>query len=122
MTWPQRLLGAFFVAAGTLHFLRPEIYDEIMPDYLPAHRELVYASGAAEILGGLGVWHPRTRRLAGWSLALTLVAILPANVHMALHPDRYPALAPALLWTRLPLQPLLIWWALGTTRAVTATP
>ena len=116
MTWWQRLLVAFFVAAGALHFLRPGMYEEIVPDYLPAHRELVLASGAAEIGGALGVIPRRTRRLAGLWLAATLVAVFPANLHMALHPDRYPAFSPALLWGRLALQPLAVWWALAATR------
>ncbi len=116
MTWPQRLLVAFFTAAGILHFLRPGMYEEIMPDYVPAHHELVLASGAAEIGGALGVVPPRTRRLAGLWLAATLVAVFPANVHMALHPDRYPGLSPALLWGRLALQPLAIWWILAATQ------
>jgi uncharacterized membrane protein len=117
MTWSQRLLAVFFTAAGVLHFLRPAMYEEIMPGYVPAHRELVLASGAAEIAGALGVVPERTRRLAGFWLAATLVAVFPANVHMALHPDRYPGLSPALLWARLALQPLAIWWALAATRA-----
>ena len=116
MTWSQRLLVAFFTAAGALHFLRPGMYEEIMPDYVPAQHELVLASGAAEIAGALGVIPPRTRRLAGLLLAAILVAVFPANVHMALHPDRYPGLSPGLLWGRLALQPLAIWWALAATR------
>ena len=72
-----------------------------MPDYLPAHHELVLASGAAEIGGALGVIAPRTRRAAGLWLAATLVAVFPANLHMALHAERYPGFAPALLWGRL---------------------
>jgi len=116
MTWSQRLLAVFFTAAGVLHFLRPGMYEEIMPDYVPAQHELVLASGAAEIAGALGVIPRRTRRLAGFWLAATLVAVFPANVHMALHPDRYPGLSPALLWGRLALQPLAIWWALAATR------
>jgi uncharacterized membrane protein len=116
MTWSQRLLAVFFTAAGTLHFLRPAMYEEIMPGYLPAHHELVLASGAAEIAGALGVIPRRTRRLAGLWLAATLIAVFPANVHMALHPDRYPGFSPALLWARLTLQPLVIWWALVATR------
>lgn len=115
MTWSQRLLAAFFATAGVLHFLRPEMYEQIVPEYLPAHRELVLASGAAELAGGLGVVPARTRRLAGLWLAATLVAVFPANVHMALHPERYPALSPELLWGRLALQPLAIWWALAAT-------
>jgi len=115
MTWSQRLLVAFFTAAGALHFLRPGMYEDIMPEYLPAHHELVLASGAAEIGGALGVVPQRTRRLAGLWLAATLVAVFPANLHMALHPERYPGLPPALLWARLALQPPAIWWALAAT-------
>ena len=116
MTWSQRLLAVFFTAAGALHFLRPGMYEQIVPDYLPAPHELVLASGAAEIAGGVGVVPQRTRRLAGLWLAATLVAVFPANVHMALHPDRYPGLPPGLLWGRLALQPLAIWWALAATQ------
>ena len=116
MTRSQRLLAAFFGAAGALHFLRPAPYERIVPDYLPAHREIVLASGAAELAGAAGVLAARTRRSAGWWLVATLVAVFPANVHMALHPDRFPRLAPVLLWARLPLQPLAIWWVLRATR------
>ena len=117
MTWSQRLLAVAFAAAGTLHFVRPKMYEEIMPAYLPVQHELVLISGAAEIAGALMVVFPRTRRIGGLWLAATLVAVFPANVDMALNPDRYPSLSPALLWARLPLQGLLIWWALRATRA-----
>ncbi|MBW3654430.1 MAG: DoxX family protein [Actinobacteria bacterium] len=116
MTWSQRLLALAFATAGTLHFVRPKTYEEIMPAYLPAQHELVLASGAAEIAGALMVVFPRTRRLGGLWLAATLVAVFPANVDMALNPERYASLSPALLWARLPLQGLLIWWALRATR------
>jgi uncharacterized membrane protein len=116
LRWSQRLLAIFFTTAGALHFLRPRMYEQIVPDYMPAHHELVLASGAAEIAGAVLVVLPRTRQIAGIWLAATLVVVFPANVHMALHPDRYPSLAPALLWARLPLQPLVIWWALRATR------
>lgn len=116
MTWSQRLLSVFFMTAGLLHFLRPAMYEEIVPDYLPAHRELVLVSGGAEIGGALALIPARTRRAAGFWLTGLLVGVFPANLHMALHADRYPGLAPALLWARLPLQPLAIWWALRSTR------
>ena len=60
----RALLGVTFLTTGALHFLRPRTYEAIMPRYLPAHRELVYASGVAEIAGGAGVLHPRTRKVA----------------------------------------------------------
>ena len=116
MTWSQRLLAVFFTAAGALHFLRPRMYEEIMPEFLPAHRELVFASGVAEIVGAVLVVFPATRRIGGLWLVATLVAVLPANVNMALDPERYASIPPALLWARLPVQGLLIWWALRVTR------
>ena len=122
MTWTQRLLSVAFITAGTLHFLRPEPYEAIMPDYLPAHRELVLVSGAAEIAGGIGVAFSQTRRIAGIWLVALLIAVFPANVNMAVHPDRFPSIAPALLWFRLPLQGVLIWWVLRATRSCRARP
>jgi uncharacterized membrane protein len=116
VTWSQRLLAVFFMAAGLLHFLRPGMYEEIVPDYMPAHRELVFVSGGAEIAGALALIPRRTRRVAGIWLTALLVAVFPANLHMALHPDRYPGLPAVLLWLRLPLQPQAIWWALRSTR------
>ena len=107
-----RLFGPFFVFAGVMHFVVPRTYEAIVPDYLPAHRELVAVSGVAEIAGGLGVLHPRTRRLASWWSIATLVAVFPANLHMALHPDRYKVPGGrAALYARLPVQLLFIAWA-----------
>ena len=111
------LMGALYVVAGAGHFLLTRVYLGIMPDYLPAHRELVLLSGAAEMAGGIGVLLPPTRRVAAWGLIALLVAVLPTNVWMAQHPERYPAIPGWLLWARLPLQmPLLAWAWLYTRR------
>ncbi|ADB48574.1 DoxX family protein [Conexibacter woesei] len=113
----RRLFGPFFVVAGILHFVKPRIYEAIMPDWLPAHRELVYASGVAEIAAGAALLHPRTRRLGGLLSVATLVAVFPANVHMCLHAERYrlPGGRAGLI-ARLPLQGLLIAWARAAAR------
>ena len=111
MSRARAVLGATFITTGLLHFLKPGMYEAIVPDYLPAHRELVYASGVAEAVGGLGVLHPRTRRIAGWWLIATLVAVFPANVEMAVHAERFEQFPPAALWGRLPLQGAFIAWA-----------
>ncbi len=121
MSWSQRLLALFFMTGGTLHFLRPEMYEEVMPGYVPAHRELVFASGAAELVGAALVVFPRTRRIGGLWLTATLVAVFPANVNMALQPERYASIPSTLLWARLPLQGLLIWWALRVTHSRSAS-
>ena len=85
----RRLFGPMFIFAGIMHFVIPRVYESIVPDYLPARRGLVYASGLAEIAGGAGVLNERTRRLGSWWSIATLIAVFPANCHMALHADRY---------------------------------
>ncbi len=104
-------LAVFYLVAGTLHFLRPRVYEAMMPRALPAKRELVYASGAAELIGGAAVLHPATRRAGGWWLIATLIGIFPANVNMALASERFRGIPAWLLWARLPLQALLVAWA-----------
>ena len=103
----------FFIAAGTMHFVVPAYYRTIVPSYLPAADALVAVSGAAEILGGAGLLFPRLRRMAGVWLIAVLVAVFPANVEMLqLYRSRgVSPLAELLLWLRLPLQGVLVWWA-----------
>lgn len=110
------LLAVFFVVAGANHFVNPDFYVRIMPPYLPAHLELVYLSGIFEVLGGIGVLLPRLRSLAGWGLVLLLLAVYPANLHMALHPELFPGMSIAALYARLPLQLVFIAWAYWATR------
>jgi uncharacterized membrane protein len=116
----KRSAGHVFLGAGVLHFVKPRIYESIMPDYLPAHRELVYASGVAEAVGGAVLLSssPAVRKYAGWWLIATLIAVFPANVHMALHPERYPQVpgGKATLYARLPLQLLFAKWVLAAAR------
>ncbi|MEM1055100.1 MAG: DoxX family membrane protein [Bacteroidota bacterium] len=109
-------LALMFVGVGVMHFVRPEPFEEIVPPALPQKKALVYLSGVAEILGGLGLLFKRTRRAAGWGLLALLAAVFPANVYMAMAAERFEHLAPAwALWARLPLQPLLMLWVWATT-------
>ena len=114
---PRRsLTGAIFILAGLAHFLQPRRYQAIMPPYLPLHNELVAVSGAAEIVLGALLCFRGSTRLAGWGLVALLVAVFPANLHMALHPRRYAPFPAWVLWARLPLQPLLILWVYWCSR------
>ena len=107
------VLGVIFVGAGVLHLVKPGMYLRIMPPWLPAPALLVLLSGIAEIVGGVGLFIPAVRVAAGWGLVALLVAVFPANLHMALHADSFSTLAPAwALWVRLPLQGVLIAWVL----------
>jgi uncharacterized membrane protein len=109
-------LSAFFVAAGVGHFVAADFFVSIMPPYLPAHLELVCLSGVFEIAGGIGVLIPRFRVLAGRGLILLLLAVFPANLHMALHPELFPEMQGSALYARLPLQLVFIVWAYWATR------
>ncbi len=111
------LLAVFFMAAGINHFVNSDIYVAIMPTYLPAHLELVYLSGLFEILGGIGVVLSPIRRWAGYGLIVLLIAVFPANFYMAMNPDKFVDIVSAwVLYARLPLQFLLIWWTFWATR------
>ena len=119
MSRPRRLLGPTFIFAGTMHFLRPREYEAIMPPYIPAHKEMVAVSGAAEIVGGAAALFPRAHPFARFWLIALLIAIFPANVHMALHPDEIrglPEIPRWLLWARLPFQAVFIAWVIRGTR------
>ena len=76
------VIGAF-LASGTVHLVRPETYEPLMPEAVPAHREVIYVSGVAELVFAAGLVHPRTRRLAGWASAALLLAVYPGNIKMA---------------------------------------
>lgn len=95
-----------------MHFIFPLAYLKQMPSYLPWPRHLVLISGIFEILGGLGVLLPATRRFAGYGLIALLLAVFPVNIHMftSLPPTQRWTPLGVLLFLRLPLQFLLIYW------------
>jgi len=117
MTRSQLTLAAFFIAAGANHFVIPRAYERIVPPALATQRRrVVQVSGLAEIAGGAAVLAPATRHFAGWWLITVLAAIFPANLYMARAPERFPRIPRAALYARLPLQPLMAWWAWRATR------
>jgi len=109
-------LAAFVTGAGVMHFVSPQFFIDIVPDYLPNAELLVVISGVFEILGGVGLLVPATRRFAALGLVALFIAVFPANIHMAVNhitPTGSPTLPSWMPWARLPLQGLLIWWAYG---------
>lgn len=110
------LLALFYIIAGINHFVTPEFYLRIMPPYLPNPSLLHQLAGAAEILLGGLVLVARWRRLAAWGLVLLLLAVFPANLHVALNSHLYPDFPVVLSWARLPLQLVFLAWAWWYTR------
>ena len=104
------LASGFWILAGIMHFVIPRQYEAIVPASLQRWRkEIVIASGVAEIAGGVLILPDQTRRAGRWWSLATLGAVYPANIEMALRPDRYPQIPRAALWGRLPVQFLFAW-------------
>jgi uncharacterized membrane protein len=120
------VMGIFYVVAGLNHFLDPGFYAPMMPPYLPVHTALIYLSGVAEVVLGAAVLVPGLRPLAAWGIVLLLVAVFPANVHIALHDVPLGGAtegAGVWNWVRLPVQAVLIawaWWYTGAEPAARA--
>lgn len=112
-----QVLAGIFAVSGTVHLVKPELYEPIMPSWVPAHREVVLGSGVAELALAAGLALPATRRLAGWASVALLVGVYPANIKMSMDAakrDNKPLLAASL--ARLPMQLPMIKAALEATK------
>jgi uncharacterized membrane protein len=110
------LLAAGFIFAGFNHFYNPDFYLRIMPPYLPWPSALHLIAGFIEVVLGVMLLIQRFQKLAAWGLIALLLAIYPANIHMAVNHDLYPELPMVFHWIRLPLQFVMIAWAWWFTR------
>ena len=106
------LCGPVFIAAGVNHFVMPKVYKRIMPPYVPAHRGDGLRQRRGRDRRRRGADAPAHTPLREWWLIATLVAVFPANLHMALNPDDYPDIpgGAVSLWARLPFQAVFIAW------------
>jgi len=115
------LMAGFYIVAGFNHLMNPDFYLAIMPPLLPSPEWLNVISGLAEIVLGVYVLEPRTRVLAAWGLIALLIAVFPANLHVAVNnvgvPGGEPGTGNAVAnWLRLPFQAVFIAWAWWYTR------
>ena len=115
---PLRILLAVLMStAGIFHFIAPDGFVAIVPDYLPYPLALVYVSGVFEFLGGIGLLIPRVRRFAAWGLIALFICVFPANINMAVHQLKFfGTLYPIFNWVRLPFQIVFIAWAYWYTK------
>ena len=106
--------GLSFIFIGITHFLMPGKYLEMMPPFIPSPLLMVYVSGFFEILGGIGLIVPWTRRWAAFGLIALLLAVFPANIYVALNNVQLGGFMSHSFyqWLRLPLQFALIGWVL----------
>jgi uncharacterized membrane protein len=99
------------------HFMFTKGMTMMMPGFIPFKTELVYFTGIAEVLLGLGLLFPRYRYMAGIILVVLFVLMLPANInaaikHVNFEKATYDGSGPAYLWFRIPLQLFFIGWLL----------
>jgi uncharacterized membrane protein len=104
--------GLFFIVAGALHFARPAPYDAMIPPFLSSPRFWTYLSGAAEVAGGVGMLLPRWRRYSALGLVVLLLAVLPANIHVAVASVQLAELPMPrwYFWARIPFQLVYVAW------------
>ena len=107
------LLGAFFILGGINHFLRPDFYLNLMPDYIPAHELMVQLSGVTEIIAGVMLLIPAISRWGAWFIIAHLVVFFTVHFWMIQHAeDRYSEVPLVALWFRIVLQVVFIAWAM----------
>jgi len=112
------LLAVGFAVSGAVHLVKPEVYEPLMPAWLPAHREIILGSGVAELACAVGLAVPATLRPAGWASAALLVGVFPGNVKMADDARRsHSTTFRAISYARLPLQLPMIRAALKAARS-----
>lgn len=116
------LLIFFWIASGINHFRVPDFYINIMPLYMPLHRELVLLSGLTEIIAGVMVAVPALTRWGAWFILAHLAIFMTVHVDMIANADRYPDIPLVVLWIRIPVQALFALWAYWFTRETPSRP
>ena len=115
-------LAALFVTSGATHVVKPEVFERLMPSWVPAHRTVIIGSGVAELLCAAGLLMPRFRRTSGWASAVLLIGVYPGNVKMAGDAAKIQSTSTkargfkAVAFGRLPLQLPMIRTALKAAR------
>ncbi|PZX54886.1 DoxX family protein [Algoriphagus chordae] len=109
------IMSVFYIFAGVNHFISPESYLGLLPEYLPFHEVLNFLAGLFEVVFGLALLFTQTRSLAAWGIILMLIAFIPAHVYFIQLDsciENGICLPPWTGWFRLIiLHPILLFWA-----------
>ena len=109
--WHFIAMGVLYIVAGLAHWIFPRIYLEIMPPRIPFKRSMVWLSGLAEVILGAGIFIPSWRDPALYGIMAMLIAFLPVHIYMLQEKQKFRRIPLWLLWIRIPLQGLLVFWA-----------
>ena len=103
-------VSAIFFLGGVAHFTKTGFFLSIMPPWIPYPRFWVYFTGVCEVLGACGLWFVITRYWAAWALIVLSICVFPVNIYMAYYSDRFPQFSIWALYTRLPIQFVIIFF------------
>lgn len=112
MTWHFILMAAMYIFAGIMHFIKPKAYIKVMPNYFKHKATLVYLSGVAEIVLGAALFFETLKDFAIYGIVLMLVIFFTVHINMLKGKREAMGIPKIILILRIPLQFLLIWWAL----------
>ncbi|PKP24929.1 MAG: hypothetical protein CVU03_10355 [Bacteroidetes bacterium HGW-Bacteroidetes-2] len=111
LPWHQYLMAVIYILAGIHHFRKPKLYERIIPPYIPAHKSMVILSGIAEMVLGLMLLIPENQHIAAWGIILMLILFFTVHIYMLQEEKAALKLPKWVLFLRIPLQILLIFWA-----------
>ncbi|MFC4262192.1 DoxX family protein [Ferruginibacter yonginensis] len=106
------LLIAFYLFMGSMHFVKPEQYFEMMPSWLPVHSILISLSGVIEIALAL-LLIPNTTRTIAAKVIIAMLIIFFFAIHIPQSISYYTSGNKLFIASliRLPIQFLFIGWA-----------
>jgi uncharacterized membrane protein len=111
-------LSAFYIGAGSNHFWHPKAYIDLIPPYFANHYLLNIISGISEILAGILILFPGTRKMGTFLIIALLIAFIPAHIYLIQMKgciSKYMCTSEWIAWLRLiPIQFILMWWAWKT--------
>ena len=105
------IMAILYIAAGLNHFRNAKFYLKIIPPSLPFPKWVNWISGAAEVILGILLFFPNYSSLAAWGIIALLIAIFPANIYHFTSKGKTLPAPIWLLYLRLPIQFLLMYWA-----------
>jgi uncharacterized membrane protein len=105
-------MSVMLIVTGVSHFTSTDQMVEMMPDFMPAGRELIYFTGMCELLAVIGLLWNKTARLASILLIIFFVLVLPANIAGSLKSIQFGGMEYGAMYLlfRVPLQIFFIWW------------
>jgi uncharacterized membrane protein len=105
------IMAGIYILAGLMHFINPKIYMRVMPRYLPNHKTLVYLSGIAEVLLGIGLCISELKVISIYSIIAMLIVFLLVHFYMLTGEKASAGIPKWILVLRIPLQFVLMYWA-----------